>query len=122
MVLCVIFPSSVLSCEGDSLSDSLINLPPYLHQGPVPLPSLPPPIPHTPLPLSLSPPAAEAIHIANMLARHGFFFCVEGLGIPLRDDGTLYRFQVSAGGYGGPQNLDSVTKPLETLDWHIQVS
>ena len=113
MVLCGIFPSSVLSCEGDSLSDSLINLPPYLHQGPVPLP---------PLPLSLSPSAAEAIHIANMLARHGFFFCVEGLGIPLRDDGTLYRFQVSADGHGGPQNLDCVTKPLETLECHIQVS
>lgn len=38
--------------------------------------------------------AAEAIHVANMLARHGFFFSVEGLGIPIRDDGTLYRFQV----------------------------
>jgi len=30
-----------------------------------------------------------------MLARHGFFFSVEGLGIPVRDDGTLYRFQVN---------------------------
>ena len=39
--------------------------------------------------------AAEAIHVANMLARHGFFFSVEGLGIPVRDDGTLYRFQVN---------------------------
>ena len=55
-------------------------------------------LPQSPL-SSLSPfpssSAAEAIHVANMLARHGFFFSVEGLGIPIRDDGTLYRFQVS---------------------------
>lgn len=35
----------------------------------------------------------EAIHFANMLGIHGFFFCVEGLEIPVKDDGTLFRFQ-----------------------------
>ena len=40
-------------------------------------------------------PAAEAIHLATMLSKHGFFFCVEGLETPMRDDGTLFRFQVS---------------------------
>ena len=38
--------------------------------------------------------SAEAIHLATMLSKHGFFFCVEGLETPMRDDGTLYRFQV----------------------------
>lgn len=39
------------------------------------------------------PSKVEAIHVANMLSKQGFFFCVEGYGIPIRDDNTLYRFQ-----------------------------
>ena len=81
-----------------SFSPSLFpfSLSPALHS----FPSLPLPrssLPQSPLSsFSPFPPssAAEAIHVANMLARHGFFFSVEGLGIPIRDDGTLYRFQV----------------------------
>ena len=88
-------PLSPLSSFSPSLFP--FSLSPALHS----LPSLP--LPHSSLPQSplssFSPfpssSAAEAIHVANMLARHGFFFSVEGLGIPIRDDGTLYRFQVS---------------------------
>lgn len=36
---------------------------------------------------------AEAVHLANLLSRHGFFFCVEGTDTPVKDDGTLFRFQ-----------------------------
>ncbi|XP_064406402.1 regulator of G-protein signaling 7-like [Halichondria panicea] len=35
----------------------------------------------------------EAVHIGNLLSRHGFFFCVEGTDVPVKDDGTLFRFQ-----------------------------
>lgn len=34
----------------------------------------------------------EAIHYARMMVSHGYFFSVEG-SIPVRDDGTLFRFQ-----------------------------
>ena len=50
----------------------------------------PPPPPPPPL-----PPAAEAVHLANLLCRHGFFFCIEGVGTAVKDDGSLFRFQVS---------------------------
>lgn len=39
----------------------------------------------------------EAVHFARMLVNHGFFFSVEG-SVPVRDDGTLFRFQVSREG------------------------
>lgn len=35
----------------------------------------------------------EAVHFARMMVNHGYFFSVEG-SVPVRDDGTLFRFQV----------------------------
>ena len=35
----------------------------------------------------------ESIHFARMMVAHGYFFSVEG-SVPVRDDGTLFRFQV----------------------------
>ncbi|XP_076323145.1 regulator of G-protein signaling 7-like isoform X1 [Tachypleus tridentatus] len=36
---------------------------------------------------------AEAIHIANILCQHGYFFPVNDTKFALKDDSTLYRFQ-----------------------------
>lgn len=36
---------------------------------------------------------AEAIHLANLICCHGYFFCIEGVGTTVKDDGTLFRFQ-----------------------------
>jgi len=38
--------------------------------------------------------AQEAVHIANILAAHGYLFTVIDRDAPVRDDGTLYRFQL----------------------------
>lgn len=37
----------------------------------------------------------EALHVANMLYSHGYFYSVERLEPAVRDDGELYRFQVT---------------------------
>ena len=37
---------------------------------------------------------AEAIHVANMLYKHGYFFAIEGGDRLVRDDHCLYRYQV----------------------------
>lgn len=42
-------------------------------------------------------PAAEAIHLANLLCQYGYFFPVgESRSLIVKDDSSLYRFQVSA--------------------------
>lgn len=38
--------------------------------------------------------AAEAIHLAHLMAAHGYFFPVEDHILTVKNDGTLYRFQV----------------------------
>lgn len=41
-------------------------------------------------------PAAEAIHLANLLCQYGYFFPVgESRSLIVKDDSSLYRFQVS---------------------------
>ncbi|XP_022236282.1 regulator of G-protein signaling 7-like, partial [Limulus polyphemus] len=35
----------------------------------------------------------EAIHLANLLCQHGYFFPVNDTKFALKDDSTLYRFQ-----------------------------
>ena len=41
-------------------------------------------------------PTAEAIHMANLLCQHGYFFPVgECKNLVVKDDSSLYRFQVS---------------------------
>ena len=42
-----------------------------------------------------SNPPVEAIHIANLLCQHGYFFPVgECKNLLVKDDSSLYRFQV----------------------------
>lgn len=43
------------------------------------------------------PVAAEALHLANLLCQHGYFFPVSDNAktFTIKDDSTLYRFQVS---------------------------
>ncbi|XP_076366720.1 regulator of G-protein signaling 7-like isoform X2 [Tachypleus tridentatus] len=36
---------------------------------------------------------AEAIHLANLICQHGYFYPVNDTKLTLKDDGTLYRFQ-----------------------------
>lgn len=38
---------------------------------------------------------AEALHLAHLMAAHGYFFPVEDHILTVKNDGTLYRFQVS---------------------------
>ncbi|KAL5473124.1 hypothetical protein EMCRGX_G027570 [Ephydatia muelleri] len=38
----------------------------------------------------------EALHFANLLVAHGYIFCVDGVDVPVRDDNSMYRFQMSA--------------------------
>jgi hypothetical protein len=38
---------------------------------------------------------AEALHLAHLMAAHGYFFPVEDHVLTVKNDGTLYRFQVS---------------------------
>ena len=38
--------------------------------------------------------AAEALHLAHLMAAHGYFFPVEDHVLTVKNDGTLYRFQV----------------------------
>lgn len=46
--------------------------------------------------ISLRLPAAEAIHLANLLCQYGYFFPVgESRSLIVKDDSSLYRFQVS---------------------------
>lgn len=43
-------------------------------------------------------PLAEAVHLANLLCQHGYFFPVgDTRSLAIRDDSTLYRFQVGFG-------------------------
>ena len=44
---------------------------------------------------SISFPTDEALHLTNMLYNHGYFYSVERLEPVVRDDGELYRFQVT---------------------------
>lgn len=41
-----------------------------------------------------SPPPAEAIHLGSLIAAHGYIFPISDHVLTLKDDGTLYRFQV----------------------------
>lgn len=41
--------------------------------------------------------SVEALHLAHLMAAHGYFFPVEDHILTVKNDGTLYRFQV-----GGP--------------------
>jgi len=38
---------------------------------------------------------AEALHLAHLMAAHGYFFPVEDHILTVKNDGTLYRFQVN---------------------------
>jgi regulator of G-protein signaling len=38
--------------------------------------------------------AAEALHLAHLMSAHGYFFPVEDHILTVKNDGTLYRFQV----------------------------
>ena len=44
---------------------------------------------------SLASFTAEALHLAHLMAAHGYFFPVEDHVLTVKNDGTLYRFQVS---------------------------
>lgn len=44
-------------------------------------------------PLSRVPPA-EAIHLGSLVAANGYIFPISDHVLTLKDDGTLYRFQV----------------------------
>lgn len=37
---------------------------------------------------------AEAIHLGSLIAAHGYIFPISDHVLTLKDDGTLYRFQV----------------------------
>lgn len=37
---------------------------------------------------------AEAIHLGSLIAAHGYVFPISDHVLTLKDDGTLYRFQV----------------------------
>lgn len=37
---------------------------------------------------------AEAIHLGSLVAAHGYIFPISDHVLTLKDDGTLYRFQV----------------------------
>lgn len=41
------------------------------------------------------PPPAEAIHLGSLIAAHGYIFPISDHVLTLKDDGTLYRFQVT---------------------------
>ncbi|MED6253387.1 Regulator of G-protein signaling 6 [Ataeniobius toweri] len=43
--------------------------------------------------LSIEDPA-EAIHLGSLIAAHGYIFPISDHVLTLKDDGTLYRFQV----------------------------
>ena len=38
--------------------------------------------------------SVEAIHVANMLYDHGFYFSIDSKEPSVRDDGSFFRFQV----------------------------
>lgn len=38
---------------------------------------------------------AEALHLAHLMSAHGYFFPVEDHILTVKNDGTLYRFQVN---------------------------
>lgn len=38
--------------------------------------------------------SAEAIHLGSLVAAHGYIFPISDHVLTLKDDGTLYRFQV----------------------------
>ncbi len=48
----------------------------------------------------------EALHFASLLCQYGYFFPVtDTKNLTVKDDGTLYRFQVSIAALGGSQLL-----------------
>ena len=40
--------------------------------------------------------SVEALHLAHLMAAHGYFFPVEDHILTVKNDGTLYRFQVGS--------------------------
>ena len=40
--------------------------------------------------------AAEALHLAHLMASHGYFFPIDDHILTVKNDNTYYRFQVSA--------------------------
>lgn len=60
-----------------------------------------------------STPPAEAIHLGSLIAAHGYIFPISDHVLTLKDDGTLYRFQV----WRGQQRVNVLTSdPL----WFLQ--
>lgn len=55
--------------------------------------------------LPLLPPPAEAIHLGSLIAAHGYIFPISDHVLTLKDDGTLYRFQVRKPGQGWANSL-----------------
>lgn len=56
------------------------------------------------MPCFVSP--AEAIHLGSLIAAHGYIFPINDHVLTLKDDGTLYRFQVPRG-------------PLRDSPWYV---
>lgn len=59
---------------------------------------------------------AEAIHLGSLVAAHGYIFPISDHVLTLKDDGTLYRFQVRKTPWESP--CSRVKRPfnLEQLD------
>lgn len=47
------------------------------------------------VPFLLACAPAEAIHLGSLIAAHGYIFPISDHVLTLKDDGTLYRFQVT---------------------------
>ncbi|XP_013772523.1 regulator of G-protein signaling 6-like [Limulus polyphemus] len=62
---------------------------------------------------------AEAIHLANLICQHGYFFPVNDTKLTLKDDGTLYRFQDPHfwPSYYQPDDIHYAKEPKEALAW-----
>lgn len=95
---------SVITCKYNraQLKRKAISNPPHP-------PSLPPsPLPPICVPSLMS--TAEAIHLGSLVAAHGYIFPISDHVLTLKDDGTLYRFQVQKAATG--ESLMCVRRPL----------
>lgn len=57
---------------------------------------------------------AEAIHLGSLIAAHGYIFPISDHVLTLKDDGTLYRFQVQSSTFG--KALINIWRPLR-MGW-----
>uniref|UniRef100_A0A3Q2ZU89 Regulator of G protein signaling 6 n=1 Tax=Kryptolebias marmoratus TaxID=37003 RepID=A0A3Q2ZU89_KRYMA len=68
--------------------------------------------------LSIEDPA-EAIHLGSLIAAHGYIFPINDHVLTLKDDGTLYRFQVPGAIYLCKRTMQNKAR-LELADYEAE--